>query len=235
MYHYLKGLSFYEKRNILLEMLLKNVGIGDKERSTMHLNKLICLLDELPSEKRLEEIKLLGFELNILLRHLSHTYKVHGHYSEELYQSLRKKITDSIHFSQMKILLSNMMENYLQLIRECSRRQYSDIIRGCLDYIDFHFSEPITLSLLASHFSVTDSYLSARFTQETGKTLVTYITSVRIGYACTLLEKLQISIQKVAELCGFSSSNYFSRVFHQQMGLSPTEFRRQRQKNICYN
>ena len=82
---------------------------------------------------------------------------------------------------------------------------------------------------------MTDSYLSARFTQETGKTLVTYITSVRIGYACTLLEKLQISIQKVAELCGFSSSNYFSRVFHQQMGLSPTEFRRQRQKNICYN
>lgn len=230
MYHYLKGLSFSEKRNILLEMLLKNIGIGDKERSAMHLNKLSYLFDEFPSEKRFEEIKLLAIELNILLRHLSHTYKVHGNYSEELYQSFRKKINDTTLSSQLKPLLSNMTESYLQLIRNHSRRQYSDIIRNCLDYIDFHFSEPITLSLLASHFSVTDSYLSARFTQETGKTLVSYITSIRINYACTLLEKLQISIQKVAELCGFSSSNYFSRVFHQQVGITPTEFRRQIQK-----
>ena len=123
-----------------------------------------------------------------------------------------------------------MVTDYLKLIRDYSRRHYSNLIRASLDYIDFHFAEQITLVGLAERFSVSDTYLSSRFMQETGMNFVTYLNTVRIRYACTLLEKLQISMQKVAELCGFSSSNYFARVFHQQMGISPTSYRKQVQK-----
>ncbi len=227
MYHYLDGLSFYEKRNILLEMLLKNIGIGDRERSLTHLNRLLQLFNEISSEEHFQEIKLFAFELNVLLRHLSHTYKVHAHYSEEIYQYFYQQMNSYTYTSQAEKLLTSMVLDYLQLIRTYSRRQYSNLIRSCLDYIDFHYSEPITLSSTAVRFSVSDSYLSSRFMKETGMNFVTYVNTVRIRYACTLLEKLQISIQKVAELCGFSSSNYFARVFHQQMGITPTAFRKQ--------
>ena len=230
MYNYLKDLPFYEKRNILLEMLLKNIGIGDKERSMMHLNKLLSLFDDFPSDKRLDELKLFALELNVLLRHLCHTYKVNGNYSEQIYQNFYVQINNAVLFSQLEKLFPHIAENYFQLIRNYSRRQYSNLIKACLDYIDFHFAEPLTLAGLAVRFSVTDSYLSARFAKETGENLITYINTVRIRYACTLLEKLQISIQKVAELCGFTSSNYFARVFRQQMGISPTKYRKQVQK-----
>lgn len=123
-----------------------------------------------------------------------------------------------------------MVDCYLQLIRDHSRRQYSNLIRACLDYIDFHYAEPITLASEATRLSVSASYLSSRFMQETGENFVTYVNSVRIRYACTLLEKLQIPMQKVAELCGFSSSNYFAGVFHQQLNISPTEYRKRAQK-----
>jgi len=230
MYDYLNGLSFSEKRNILLEMLLKNVGIGDNERSLAHLKCLLELMDELPVEERFSETQLFASELNVLLRHLSHSYKVHAHYSEELYQNFRQQIASCTLFSQLEKGLTRMADGYLRLIRDYSRRQYSNLIRACLDYIDFHYAETITLAGLAERFSVSDSYLSSRFMQETDMNFVTYLNTVRIRYACTLLEKLQISMQKVAELCGFSSSNYFARVFHQQMGISPTEYRKQVQK-----
>ena len=232
MYDYLKDLPFSEQRNILLEMLLKNVGIGDKERSLMHLNRAVSIFEELPGTKRFDELKHFAFELNVLLRHLCHSYKVQGHYSEELYQNFYQKISDCILFSQLEKLFPTIAESYLKLIRDYSRRQYSNLIRACLDYIDFHYAEDITLSCLASRFSVTDSYLSARFAEETGENLISYVNTVRIRYACTLLEKLQLSMQKIAELCGFSSSNYFSRVFHQKMGISPTEYRKQVQARI---
>ncbi|MBR3769596.1 MAG: helix-turn-helix transcriptional regulator [Lachnospiraceae bacterium] len=232
MYEYLNGLSFPEKRNILLEMLLKNIGIGDLERSLAHLDRLLELLDELPSDGRFLELKLLVSELNVLLRHLSHSYKVHAHYSEELYQKFLQQTASCTLFSQLQKLITAMAKEYLFLIRDHSRRQYSNLIRECLDYIDFHYAEPITLAGLAERFCVSDSYLSSRFLQETGKNFVTYLNTVRIRYACTLLEKLQISMQKTAELCGFSSSNYFARVFHQQMGVSPTKYRKQVQKLV---
>ena len=230
MYDYLKALPFSEKRNILLEMLIKNVGIGDSERSLAHLKGILLLHDELPAESRFSEMKLLATEINVLLRHLTHTYKVHSHYSEQLYQQFRQQISSCTLFSQLEKILMALVADYLQLIRDYSRRQYSNLIRDCLDYIDFHYPDTITLSALAARFAVSDSYLSSRFMQETGMSFITYLNTVRIRYACTLLEKLQISMQKVAELCGFSSSNYFARVFHQQMGISPTEYRRRMQK-----
>lgn len=230
MYDYLKDLPFSEKRNILLEMLLKNIGIGDSERSFSHLERLIELQDDLPAEERFTELKLLSSELNVLLRHLCHSYKVHAHYSEEVYQRFRHQTDSCTLFSQLQKVLPSMVTDYLKLIRDYSRRHYSNLIRASLDYIDFHFAEQITLVGLAERFSVSDTYLSSRFMQETGMNFVTYLNTVRIRYACTLLEKLQISMQKVAELCGFSSSNYFARVFHQQMGMSPTAYRKHVQK-----
>ena len=226
MYAYLENLPISEKRNILIDMILKNVGIGDEKRSTMHIEKLISIFLELPAEEHFVEIKLLAVELNALLRQLTHTYKVHAHYSEDIYRDFCQNINTCTLFSQLEKLLKRMVIDYLQLIRNYSRQHYSNLIRSCLDYIDFHFAEPITLSGLAEHFSVSDSYLSSRFMQETGQNFVTYVNTVRINYSCTLLRRLQISMQKVAELCGFSSSNYFARVFHQQMGISPTEFRK---------
>jgi len=230
MYDYLKGLPFSEKRNILLEMLLKNIGAGDSERSFSHLERLMELQDELPADERFTELKLLSSELNVLLRHLAHSYKVHVHYSEEVYQSFRQQINSCTLYAQLQKTLSSLVSAYLNLIRDYSRRQYSNLVRSCLDYIDFHYAETVTLTGLAEQLSVSESYLSSRFMLETGMNFVTYLNTVRIRYACTLLEKLQLSMQKVAELCGFSSSNYFARVFHQQMGMSPTAFRKQVQK-----
>ena len=230
MYEYLNGLPFPEKRNILLELLLKNIGIGDLKRSLTHLERLLELFDELPAEIRFFEIKILASELNALLRHLSHSYKVPAHYSEETYQLFRQQISSCTLFSQLQKSVIAMTEGYLVLIRDHSRRQYSNLIRGCLDYIDFHYAESVTLTELANRFSVSDTYLSSRFQQETGETFIAYLNKVRIRYACTLLEKLQISMQKVAELCGFSSSNYFARVFQQQMGMSPTSYRKQSER-----
>ena len=225
--HYLVNLAFHEKRNILLEMILKNVSIGDTETLHTHLNTVCLICDELPLPSAFEELKHFLYELNVLLRHLSHTHKVHAQYCEETYQSFYQQLHSVTLYSALKKILLAMADSYLCLIRDSSRRQYSNLIRACLDYIDFHFPEPITLTSEASRLSVSESYLSSRFTEETGQNFITYVNTIRIRYACTLLEKLQLSIQRIAELCGFSSSNYFARVFRQQMGITPTEYRKQ--------
>jgi len=231
MYQYLDGLSFSEKRNILLELLLKNIAIGDRDRSQMHLEKMMQILKE-DSEESFVEIQMFSYELNVLLRHLCHMHKVNVRYSEEVYKNYISQIRNQIYPIHIIQLLYDMVEAYMKLIQIHARRQYSDLIRFCLDYVDFHFSEPITLASVAHSFSVSECYLSARFTKETNMNFITYVNKVRVDYACVLLEKFQMPIQKVAELSGFASSSYFTRVFKHQIGMSPSQYRKQKHSKL---
>ena len=48
-----------------------------------------------------------------------------------------------------------------------------------------------------------------------------YIATIRIQYACTLMEQGLSSVSDIALLCGFSDPLYFSKVFKKRMGISP--------------
>jgi AraC-like DNA-binding protein len=57
-----------------------------------------------------------------------------------------------------------------------------------------------------------------------GITLVTYLNRYRVDQAKALLENGEHNLTEVALATGFSSSSYFSRVFRQETGTSPTDY-----------
>lgn len=54
-----------------------------------------------------------------------------------------------------------------------------------------------------------------------------YLQRVRLEQARLLLVSSDLSIEQIADRCGFSQLAYFSRVFKQSEGISPNEFRKQ--------
>lgn len=52
-----------------------------------------------------------------------------------------------------------------------------------------------------------------------------YLINIRIRQACILLRETGLSITEIAIRCGFSSSNYFARLFKKYMNMSPNEYR----------
>lgn len=67
--------------------------------------------------------------------------------------------------------------------------------------------------------------LGARFKQETGMSVAQYLRQLRLCKAMELLRYDRQTIGEVAALCGFDDSNYFSVVFHQAQGMSPSAYR----------
>ena len=62
--------------------------------------------------------------------------------------------------------------------------------------------------------------------QLTGKSLSSYIIQLRMERAMHLLKaRPDLRIGDVAEMCGFVDVAYFSRVFRQHYGMTPTEAR----------
>ena len=68
----------------------------------------------------------------------------------------------------------------MQRVRQCKQRQhYSATVSGCMDYIETHLFEKISLEQMAKQLGYASYYLSKRFKQETGKTVNDYIKDMR--------------------------------------------------------
>jgi YesN/AraC family two-component response regulator len=99
------------------------------------------------------------------------------------------------------------------------------ITRKAMAYIHEHYCESIGREDIARYAGVSEGYLSRCFTQETGLSLIHYVARYRIQQAKQLLNNSDMSITDIAMEVGFSDSNYFSRAFRREVGISPLAYR----------
>lgn len=94
------------------------------------------------------------------------------------------------------------------------------------NYIDLHFTDPITLMSAAQEIHCNAEYLGRLFRQCYGETFASYLNRKRIEYSASLLADGVLSIKEAAEQCGFHDPAYFRRKFYFYYNQSPGEFRR---------
>ncbi len=120
-----------------------------------------------------------------------------------------------------------MFRDYVTRMRAVRRREvYSRHVYLCMDYIEQHLQQPLTVEALAEEMKLSPAYLSALFKKETGVAVSEYIRRCRVDTAKTLLQYTEFSCLDIAEYLAFSSDSHFSRVFREYTGMTPTAYRR---------
>ena len=102
----------------------------------------------------------------------------------------------------------------------------TDTSYDVLKYLAEHFAEPITLDSLSRALCVSKSYLSHTFSRQLGANLRTYVNTLRLDYACSLLRGTDRSVTQIAYESGFESQRTFNRAFSLQYGMPPSRYRR---------
>ena len=112
------------------------------------------------------------------------------------------------------------------------KKQFSglDTFNSVIEYIDVHYHEDLSVTLLAKRFFLSTSYLSHLFKRKTGKSIMAYVNEIRIQRAKSLLEKDELSVGTIAETVGFHDINYFCRKFKALSNMTPTEYQKRSQK-----
>ncbi|MBR3847992.1 MAG: helix-turn-helix transcriptional regulator [Oscillospiraceae bacterium] len=82
-----------------------------------------------------------------------------------------------------------------------------------------------TLDEVCAGVMFSKSYLKKLFKNATGYSIMDYYTHLKIERAKILIKSGEMSVSEIAELLGYSSIHYFSRVFKKKTGLSPTEYK----------
>ena len=111
-------------------------------------------------------------------------------------------------------------ENHID-VRD-KRRQLVDVKQ----YLEDHFREHITVDEVADRFFINKHYLGRIFKQQYGMTLNSYIIYLRVVHAKYLLRFSDMTMDRIAVDCGINDANYFSRMFKNVEGMTPSEFRK---------
>lgn len=97
-------------------------------------------------------------------------------------------------------------------------------------YFHENYNKSVNIEEYAISHHMSVSWFIRNFKEYTGSTPVQYILSLRISNAQTLLDNTSYNITEIASIVGYDNPLYFSRIFKKQCGLSPSEFRKQRQQ-----
>ena len=104
--------------------------------------------------------------------------------------------------------------------------ELSALVRKAVQLVRKYYDQGIRLEEIAAQLYVSEEYLSAQFKKETGMGFAETVRTLRIERIKGLLAGTRLKLNQIAELTGYTDPKYMSRVFKEEVGMLPTEFRK---------
>jgi two-component system, response regulator YesN len=136
-------------------------------------------------------------------------------------ESLKK--IDSI--QELKEWSEELVEHFTTRIGLLNYNGKSQLVLQVLRLIAKDDRHNLTLAEAATSLHVNPSYLSVHFKRETGMGFSEFVNDLKISKSKELLEKTNLRLLEIADLCGFEDQSYFTKVFSKRVGMSPREYR----------
>ena len=119
--------------------------------------------------------------------------------------------------SKLKGIIHNIQLN--------SKGSENVVIDRAKEYINDNYHTDISLEDVANHVFLSPAYFSRIFKKYCDENFSEYLLKLRINKATILLRNTQLKVYEIAEKSGFKTVKYFYKLFKQQTGLTPTEYR----------
>lgn len=96
-----------------------------------------------------------------------------------------------------------------------------------IEYINTHLEDNIQITDLADMINLTVNHFSHVFKSTFGISPKKYILQKKLDFAQTLLSKSYYNINEISHKLGFDNETYFSRLFKEKIGFSPSDYKKQ--------
>ena len=149
------------------------------------------------------------------------------------------ELKNSSHFDPIEVLnrieqcttAFSMKEEMSKIFREVCETRATDsgnkVVEEVQQFIRTYYDDSnLTVTMIAEYFNLNTSYLSSIFKKHAQMGMLEYITKIRMERAEVILKEESYTLEKVAEMVGYTNARTFSRVFTKYAGISPGKYRR---------
>lgn len=140
-----------------------------------------------------------------------------------------REIGLSSHHLQTRIYLLQILQMLYEAgaLTKAETAGNSNMQKELLGYIQNHYTEKITLSMLAEEFHLSEKYISRYFVEHFYLPFSNYVLHLRLTHAKQLLETTEESVTEIALQSGFSNVSYFIRAFKNAYDKPPLKYRKE--------
>jgi len=184
---------------LLDEIFAKNTSIESIKASVLEL-LIVLSRSAVEGGASLEQLTLLNFE------HISRLVQCSGR--EQVYYWMLESL-DSF--------MDNMLDN--------RNGMNTRVVNKACDYIVKNCHRNISLEEVSQFVHLSPFYFSRLFKQEKGCNFVDFLTRTRVDKAKSMLQNREYTIVRIAAESGYHDASYFCRVFRQEVGMTPNQYR----------
>lgn len=168
------------------------------------------------------------------------------HLKDEEFKAVHRQLILTEHYAARpipfctKILYSQLYILLYELNKLCEHSShnrpdtlgmaYSKDFAKAIYYINKNYGQNISLDFIADYAHMCKSHFCYVFAKETGTTFLQYLNSLRAAEAHRLLLETDLPVHQISDKLGFSSTAHMTRIFKSIHGLSPSAFRKQKNK-----
>jgi len=124
----------------------------------------------------------------------------------------------SMYFQELFLLIKRRI---IEQSRKLELISASPILSKAIDYIANNFNSDFSVEDLAGTLSISSRYLRRLFRAELNTNISSYVNKLRMEKAVELLNAREYSVSEIAYISGFTSPQYFSKVFLTNTGMTP--------------
>lgn len=205
----------------MCERLLNRLKIGDN--AGVQFLAGLCISEMSSADADLDKVKGAVFELLISAKNI--VKSVNLHYENHAFSSLFSSLSGASDISSLRDILQNRLAECASAVFSSREHKENPVVKKVCTYIFENMSRTISLDDAAAVAGTSPFYLSKLFKEETGETFINYLTDKRLEKAKQLLIETDLSVKEITGQTGYNDQNYFSRLFKNKFGVSPTDFR----------
>ena len=214
-----------EKRYEAENRFLNYISQGNYHKAELAFDSSTLFDIEKRVNDPIRNFKNYSISMNTVLRKATEQGGVHPLHIDTVSSQFAKKIEMITSLESGRNLMKEMIRKYGLLVKNHSIKDYSLLVQKVITRIEADLTADQSLNTHATILNISPSYLSTLFRKETGITLTEYVNRKRIEHSILLLNTTNMQFQTIAQHCGISDINYFTRIFKKIIGKTPKEYR----------
>lgn len=177
-----------------------------------------------------------GIKIEEYLKRTSLLETPYFHYGkDDRVRLCHKKMFEAYKLPENRDLMMNsILYEYLYLLASKFPRKYIpakekkiSYVEEALRYIENNYAHTVNIQVIADYLNIERTYLYRLFKDITGSSPQEYLLDYRIRRACNLLKETDLPVNDIARSVGYNDALYFSRLFKQKKGRTPTRYRKE--------
>ncbi len=142
-------------------------------------------------------------------------------------------LDEVMNYEKSALLISKKKRNYYTKLVDHlfediilkKRFRVADELDYAIAYTQRFYNDKMNVADVAKIVNLSPDYFARLFKRRVGSTFVDYLKIRKLDSSKYLLKNTNLSIGEIAQMIGYDESNYFTRVFKKQVGVSPSRFR----------